>query len=307
MAFAASSTAAASTPPATRTSPRSFVVRRRDQSKRWPVPPPAVSTRTAWQSSLMIGRLSVSSTAWTTRRWGPTFDAKASSSSPWSWTRSTPVSSMILRMSSRGWFWTTATVSGRPRAVARRRFAFFWARVTEPDGGGVHLEFRSPNLRMASTIVAPVSVDRHRFDAGAKTMPIKSAPRRAASTASSAEQTPQTLARSRRSAESSTEASSSSDPSKVLTAARLSAARMRVSPTRTEQTPAVSTRSTTSARVATPDRDARATTSLRSCGGIIFARRAVAVMSSWKVWRLRLLTPRTRAPLFKASSISLSL
>ncbi len=80
--------------------------------------------------------------------------------------------------------------------------------------------------------------------------------------------------------------------------ARLSAARMRVSPIRTASTPAASRRATSS-RVSTPDSDTKTRPS-----PTIGRRSMLRPKSTWKVHRSRLLTPTTRAPAAMARGTS---
>mmetsp|Transcript_31547 Transcript_31547/g.106242 ORF Transcript_31547/g.106242 Transcript_31547/m.106242 type:complete len:201 (-) Transcript_31547:594-1196(-) len=151
-----------------------------------------------------------------------------------------------------------------------------------------------------------VSVSTFRFDRSAKITPIRSAPPCAAARASSTDVTPQTFARGRDSS-----VFSSSVPSKrALMAALGSADRISASPTKTQETrKPPSTSSATSAREETPLKEqmtAGAEPLADSQSRAILARRAVVDMSSWKVWRLRLLMPMHLEPTSRAMSISSS-
>mmetsp|Transcript_10311 Transcript_10311/g.41720 ORF Transcript_10311/g.41720 Transcript_10311/m.41720 type:complete len:200 (+) Transcript_10311:716-1315(+) len=160
---------------------------------------------------------------------------------------------------------------------------------------------------------AAVSASTRRGDVGAKMTPMRSAPFRAAVSASSTVVTPHTLASHRVVSSVWRETASSSSvtiPSSRLAARRLSGARMSASPTRTESMLAdCAHRSRTSCRAATPDSDARTGRGppmSRTKSATTSASLRVASMSSAKVWRLRLLTPTTRAPDSNESRISTS-
>mmetsp|Transcript_20787 Transcript_20787/g.65068 ORF Transcript_20787/g.65068 Transcript_20787/m.65068 type:complete len:219 (+) Transcript_20787:1-657(+) len=122
---------------------------------------------------------------------------------------------------------------------------------------------------------------------------MRSAPALAAAAAVSASRTPQTLQSARGGGRPSSSCASPAGES----------ARIRDSPTRTPHAP-TSARAVTSERVATPERARRRTLEPL---GTSAAQREVVVMSTSKVWRLRLLTPITRAPASSATRISPSL